>query len=654
MIYKTLAIFTLTALAFGELTGQAIASPAVDTTTPNTGVRNHVISVEASPATLSTAVSTPTAVVVEEPGFVQSKVAQPQSVKINSEDLTVTATDVRVVGAGEELQQIILSAVSTRPGGSTSQSQLDKDVEAILNTGLFADARVTSNSNQDGLEVVYQVEPVVLRSIQLLGNQVLSPEIAQGLFNSQLGKPVNPAALNQAVQQLNQWYTDNGYVLAQVADMQTTPNGEVAIEVAEGIIGDINFRFLDPEAEPTQGRTREDFLKRELKLQSGEAFRVDVARQDLKQMYQLGLFDKVDISLNGDAREVDVTYDLTERLARGVNASAGYNNDTGIFGTISYDDQNLGGVNQKLGLNLQISRRDLQFETNYGNPYRASDPDRPGYNVNAFRRGSISRTFDGDIELANGDRPRERQFGGGLTLTKPLNEWDTSVGVNYTRTSIRDSDGNLAPVDELGNRLSFSDNGIDDLVTLSAAVTRDQRDNRLNPTQGSLLSFSTQQSVPVGSGNILMNRLQANYSQYTPLNLFGGSQPEVLAVNLQGGTTIGDLPPYQAFNLGGLNSVRGYGSGEVGSGRSYVLASAEYRIPVFKPVGAVLFADFASDLGSGDTVPGEPGVVRGKPGVGFGYGAGLRVNSPIGVIRADYGFNDQGDSQLQFGIGQKF
>jgi outer membrane protein insertion porin family len=228
------------------------------------------------------------------------------------------------------------------------------------------------------------------------------------------------------------------------------------------------------------------------------------------------------------------------------------------------------------------------------------------------------------------------------------------VGLNYTRTSIRDDDGNIISVDALGKPLSFSGTGIDDLITVSAGVTKDQRNNPVNPTQGSVLSLSTEQSIPVGNGNIFMNRVQANYSQYTPVDLLGGDKPEVLAFNVQGGTTIGDLPPYQAFNLGGINSVRGYGTGEVGSGRTYVLASAEYRVPLFNPVGAVLFADFASDLGTGDTVPGEPGIVRGKPGTGFGYGAGLRVDSPIGIIRADYGFTDQGDSQLQFGIGQRF
>jgi outer membrane protein insertion porin family len=123
---------------------------------------------------------------------------------------------------------------------------------------------------------------------------------------------------------------------------------------------------------------------------------------------------------------------------------------------------------------------------------------------------------------------------------------------------------------------------------------------------------------------------------------------------LQAGTVLGDLPPYESFNLGGSNSVRGYDGGEVGSGRSYVLASAEYRFPIVPILGGVVFADFASDLGSGDTVIGNPAGVRGKPGFGFGYGAGVRIESPLGLIRADYGINDQGETRVHLGIGQRF
>ena len=192
------------------------------------------------------------------------------------------------------------------------------------------------------------------------------------------------------------------------------------------------------------------------------------------------------------------------------------------------------------------------------------------------------------------------------------------------------------------------------MTTLSVSAIKDERNDRSNPTQGSILSLSTEQSIPIGQGDITMNRLQANYIQYFPVQLLNKRNIEVLAFNLQGGTIIGDLPPYEAFNLGGLDSVRAYGGSEVGSGRSYILASAEYRFPIFQPVGGVLFADFATDLGSGDTILGEPAEVRSKPGTGFSLGAGLRVESPIGLLRADFGINDRGESQVQFGIGQRF
>ncbi|MFM7471458.1 MAG: BamA/TamA family outer membrane protein, partial [Nodosilinea sp.] len=140
-----------------------------------------------------------------------------------------------------------------------------------------------------------------------------------------------------------------------------------------------------------------------------------------------------------------------------------------------------------------------------------------------------------------------------------------------------------------------------------------------------------------------------------PLDLIHLSDgPQALALNLQLGTIVGDVPPYDAFSLGGTNSIRGYDEGDVGTGRSYVQATAEYRFPVFSFLGMALFVDAGSDLGSGSAVPGAPGPSRGKPGGGFGYGAGVRVQTPLGPLRIDYGFNDQGQGRLHFGIGERF
>ncbi len=674
MRVSSAAIFTLATLTASNLTQQAMAAPATNLT-PTKKAGNFVVPVlEDSPTQVST-ISAPETLVAQQFSqnpTVASKVVSKSPVSVVSKtktnsspatdnDLVVTATDVQIVGATQELQQIIRQVVKTQPGGETSQSQLQKDVVAILDTGLFTTANVNSRSTANGLNVVYQVQPIVVRSLQLSGAKVLTYQVVQKQFQSQIGATISPAGLQQAVKQLNKWYADNGYNLARTLSIKPNREGILTLNVAEGLVGDIKFRFVNDEGKTVdskgnlvRGRTKPDFLRQQLKLKSGQFFQENAVRQDVQQLYKLGLFAAVNVVLEGDANKVDLVYELKETGARAVNLGGSYSTDQGLMGTLNYQDQNIGGVNDKLGVNLGVGLRDFQFDTKFTSPYRDTNPDRLGYAINAFRRRELSQIFDDKIELANGDRAREGRIGAGISFQRPIDDWNTSLGFNYTRTSISDRQGNITPTDTKGNPLTASGTGIDDLTTVSFTASKDRRDNVLNPTKGSVLSLSTEQSIPLGQGNISMNRLKANYSQYVPVQLFSSKQPQVFALNLQAGTVLGNLPPYEAFNLGGSNSVRGYDSGNVGSGRSYVLASAEYRFPILPIVGGVLFADYGSDLGSGDTVLGNPAGMRGKPGSGFGYGAGVRFDSPLGLIRADYGINDQGESRVHLGIGQRF
>ncbi|HYX14124.1 MAG TPA: outer membrane protein assembly factor [Nostoc sp.] len=687
------AILTLATLAAANVTQQATAAPT-KAITPTTKTDDLVVPVIENTPTRIETIASPETIVAQE--FSQNPAPVPTAVNNNStvvlkpvdkatlkqsvtiplitsasssrrqtpatdNRLVVTATDVQVVGANQELQQIVRKVIKTQAGGETSQSQLQKDVTAILDTGLFSNVSVKSFSTQAGLNVVYQVQPVIVQSLQLSGAKVLTYQVAQQQLQSQIGTTISPAGLQQAVPQINKWYVDNGYNLARVLSIKPSSQGILTVNVAEGLVSNIKFRFINDEGKtidskgnPVGGRTKPDFLQQQLKLKSGQIFQENIVKQDIQQLYRTGLFESVNVALEGDATKLDLVYQLKESGARGVNVGGSYNADQGLIGTISYQDQNVGGVNDTLGVNLGVSSRDLQFNSKFSSPHRITNPDRLGYTVNGFRSQELSETFDDKIKLANGDKVREGQIGGSVSLQRPIDDWNTSLGLNYTRTSIRDRQGNITPTDAQGNTLSASGTGIDDLTTVSFTATKDQRDNPLNPTKGSVLSLSTEQSVPIGQGNISLNRLKANYSQYLPVQLFNTKQPQVFAVNLQAGTVLGNLPPYESFNLGGSNSVRGYDSGDVGSGRSYVLASAEYRFPVLPIVGGVLFADFASDLGSGDTVLGDPAGVRGKAGYGFGYGAGVRLNSPLGLIRADYGINDQGESKVHLGIGQRF
>jgi outer membrane protein insertion porin family len=189
------------------------------------------------------------------------------------------------------------------------------------------------------------------------------------------------------------------------------------------------------------------------------------------------------------------------------------------------------------------------------------------------------------------------------------------------------------------------------LLLLQLGAARDLRNNPLQPTSGSYFRVGLDQSVPIGLGSILLTRLRGSYSQYFPVSFVNFTKgAQTLAFNLQAGTILGDLPPYEAFSLGGSNSIRGYDEGGLGSGRSFVQASVEYRFPVFSVVSGALFFDVGSDFGTGN----RASQLLNKNGTGYGYGVGVRVQSPLGPIRIDYGINDDGDSRINFGIGERF
>lgn len=601
----------------------------------------------------------------------------------------VLVAEVVVRGASGELENEIFQAIRTRAGQATTRSQLQTDVNAIFALGRFASVNVVPEDTPLGVRITFDVQPnPVLREVAVnavpedAAKRVVPQQVVDNIFSNQYGKILNLNDLQAGIQELNKWYKENGYDLAQVIDAsKVTTDGRVTLVVAEGVIEDLRVRFINKEGQTTneqgeqiRGRTRDFIITREVQLAQGDVFNRRTAERDLRRVFGLGIFDDVRLSFapGTDPRKVVVVVDVIEKNTGSIAAGAGISSASGLFGSVSYQQQNLGGNNQTLGAELQVGQRELLFDVRFTDPWIAGDPYRTSYTVNGFRRRSISLIFDGgptDVRLPDpnnpllpGDRPRVLRTGGGISFTRPLSrdvfapaEWVASLGLQYQRVSIRDDDGDISPRDQLGNNLSFSGTGKDDLLTVQLGAVRDRRNDLLRPTSGSLVRLGVEQSIPVGEGSILLTRLRGSYSYYIPVSFTNFTPgPQALAFNLQGGTVLGDLPPYEAFSLGGSTSVRGYDEGDVGSGRSFIQATAEYRFPLFSVIGGALFVDFASDLGSGSSVPGDPAGVRGKPGNGFGFGLGVRVQSPLGPIRVDYGFNDDGSSRLHFGIGERF
>jgi len=592
------------------------------------------------------------------------------------EEKEVLIGEIAVEGVEGDLKDRVFEAISVQPGQLATRSQLQQDVNAIFETGFFSNVRVAPKDTPLGVRLTFVVEAnPTLEQVQVktvpedANKQVLPEKVVNNIFSQQYGDILNFQNLQDGVEQLNQWYQDNGYDLAQVINIsEPAADGTVTLTVSEGVIADIQVRHLNEQGEEIDGKTRDFIVTREMQLSSGDVFNSDIARSDLQRVFGLGIFEDVNLSFEPgeDPRTAVVNVEVVEGNTGSIGAGAGVGSATGLFGTVSFQEQNLGGNNQNLSAQVQVGARDLLFNTSFRDPWIAGDPHRTSYSVDLFRRRSISVIFDEgqtEVELPDGTRPRVIRTGGGIQFSRPLApdpytnaDWNLSAGFEYQRVQIQDSDGEIAPVDEFGNQLSFDDSGQDDLFLLEFDAINDNRNDPRQTSSGSILRLGLDQSIPVGSGNIFMTRGEVSYSQFIPVDFtnFTDKGAETIALNVQAGTILGDLPPYEAFSLGGTNSVRGYDQGALGTGQSFLQATAEYRFPIFEIISGALFVDFGTDLGTGSDVPGQPAVVRDKPGTGVGAGAGVRVNSPLGPIRVDYGVNDQGDTRFHFGVGERF
>ncbi|MDX2272409.1 MAG: BamA/TamA family outer membrane protein [Cyanobacteriota bacterium] len=567
----------------------------------------------------------------------------------------VLVAEVVVNGTEEQtLIDQVYQAIQTKAGNVTTRSKLQADIDAVFATGLFADVKAVPSDTALGVRVTFEVKPnPVIQAVTTEGATVLEATILQEIFAAQQGQVLNFGELQLGVQELEQWYADQGYVLAKVVDVQSSEDGTVTLKIAEGEIEDIRVSG--------NNRTRDFIVTRELTSQAGDVFNRDQVQEDIQTVFGLNLFQDVNIALEPgqDPSKVVVVLNVEEKRTGTLGATAGVSSATGAFGGVNLSEQNLGGNNQSASLNVQVGTNETLFDLNFTDPRIATMDIPTSYNVNIANRQSSSFVFNEGFSLPNGDPVRINRLGGGVTFSRPVGDnWRASLGTEMQFVDARDSDANQQRFDALGNPITFSESGQDSYTSLRLGAIRDSRDNANTPSQGSLFRVSSDQSVKVFENGLNSNRLMASYSQFIPINLIQTREdtPEVLAFDLKAGTHLGDLAPYDAFSLGGGNSVRGFFEGGIGSGRSYAQATAELRFPIFNPIGGVLFADYGTDLGSAAAVIGNPAGVRGKPGDGLGLGAGVRIQSPLGPLRIDYGVGQgsSGQGQLHFGIGEKF
>ncbi len=340
-----------------------------------------------------------------------------------------------------------------------------------------------------------------------------------------------------------------------------------------------------------------------------------------------------------------------------------------------------------------------------GNIYTASDfYEAPGtsvaYNINSDNN-PLGKTID-SVQSAESKDPSSSWFdyngnsvviqrvGGNLQFVRPLNggnpfkraPWNVVVGLSAQQVTPMNYSGSIQPYGVAAD--NFNGNGgqvpINSVICVSyncadhnqllgvrLATTMNTLNDPRNPTQGNFFSFGTEQFISVGPDSPSFNRLRASFTHYIPvkwLKFYKGCRAkpgetedckQALAFQATAGTNVGSLPPYEAFCMGGGNSVRGYYDCDLGVGRSFGEATIEYRFPLLKIVSGELFVDGGSAFGSQDNVPGQPGPLLGKPGQGFSVGTGVIITTPVGPLRLEVASQDfTGLWRFNLGVGWKF
>lgn len=341
-----------------------------------------------------------------------------------------------------------------------------------------------------------------------------------------------------------------------------------------------------------------------------------------------------------------------------------------------------------------------------GNIYTVSDfYEAPGTNVaqniNNFEvdgkiLGNVQEAKNADNDTSwydfDGNSVVIQRVGGNVQLVRPLNGgnpfkravWNVIVGLSAQQVTPINFGGDNMPYGVATNAFQNGEYGgqVDNdkiiciayncaennqLVGVRFAATMNTLNDPRNPTKGNFFSLGTEQFISVGPDSPTFNRLRAGFTHFIPVNWLkfykgcrakpgeSGDCKQALAFQLTAGSNIGSLPPYEAFCLGGGNSVRGYYDCDLGVGRSFGEATIEYRFPLFSIVSGELFVDGGTAFGTQKDVPGKPGELLDKPGQGFSVGTGLIVTTPVGPLRLEVASQDfTGDWRFNLGVGWKF
>ena len=550
-----------------------------------------------------------------------------------------TVTKITIDGDKHGNHDAIMDALKVKPGMEFTKDGIAGDLHAIYQLGWFYDIVPEYKQVPEGVQITYHVmENPVYKTLVVEGNTKVSTDKIKDIIDLPKDKIINLRDVNEKVRKVEAEYSKEGYILARVTDVRVLPSGELFVQVNEGIVEDFKIKG--------NTKTKDYVITREMKLKKGQPFNSKDARRSMQRIYNLGYFEDVNIKLNpGKApNAVDVEITVVEMNTGTFGIGAGYSDADGFLGMVSIGDKNFRGTGDKVNVRWEFGGdedNNKNYEFSYTRPWLDDKETSAGLTIYDMTNEYADYDHDGD-EIARYDKQRRGQE---LTFSRRTNN---EYVVNYLTLKNREdiykgvADGyeNAPQYFEEGDTVARQKENFG--TTRSIGFTRafDSRDNVNDPHEGKRNSYSIEWAG-IG-GDFDFTKYSADFRYYYRM----GASEDVLAVQFGVGYADGTMPLSQRFAVGGSDSLRGYKDDQF-KGNSMLRGTLEYRVPLMKKVQGVLFTDtgYAWDKNTQDDF--DFGLMK------YSYGVGLRINSPLGPLRLDYGIGDDG-GRFHFSFGGQF
>jgi outer membrane protein assembly complex protein YaeT len=500
-------------------------------------------------------------------------------------------------------------------------------------------------------------------SVQLVGVLPEREQDVRGALGVQVGQPYDPTAVDVGRATVDARYRRQGF--GSVATSTTTAvNRETAtvdltLNVTEGVrqvIASVNVLGAN--------RTNRSFLTSALKLTVGSPVSQSEWYAARKRLYDTGVFRRVDIdavplettpSIGGDGvieerveARVTVEEVATTRFRYGlqVNDERAPATDTRELGpgfTTNLERFNLFGRAAKAGIAFRYDRTNRIGRTYFVIPRFFGWP----ITSSIFLSRARERFGEADFNPFVTDRwelTAEQRF-------RPRSRMEVAYSYQFERS--RTFDPQPDPLDPFPLDIRVL------VARLNSTTTIDTRDDPFSATTGWFHSSSVEYAPEILGSDLRFIKVFTQQYYYRRL---GTRLVFATAARLGIADGLGqELIPSERFFAGGGNSVRGYREDSLGGldafgdpigGDALLELNEELRFPVYGWLAGVGFVD------AGNVFPGPSDISFAALKVGIGVG--MRLDTPIALIRLDFGVPLSEDARGEkkgrwfLSIGQSF